>query len=452
MTRSILTLTAVCALSIFSSPRANAAEPVSFVKDIAPIFVKNCQACHGAKKAESNYRTDTFETIAKAGDFETPPLTAGKIDESELFRLIASDDPDERMPSEGDPLTDDQIALVKRWIAEGAKFDGSDAKAPLSSIIPRGTHPDPPEKYQRTTPITALAFHPSGKELFVGGYHEITVWNPADGKLLRRIKNIAERTYALRFDKSGELLAVASGAPGRLGEVKIIKSSDGKEIKHFARVSDDVRDVAFSPDGKKLAAASVDRAVYLFDVASGKQERVIENHADWVTAVAFSPDGSKLATASRDKTAKVFDVKTGELVATYSGHGQSVRDVAFRPDGKQVYSSGHDKKIHLWNVKDGKKAAEIAGYGGEVFRIAIDGGQLYSVSADKSVRQHTEKDRKQVRVYSGHADMVFALAVHASSKRLASAGFDGEVRLWNTADGKSAGSFIAAPGYSPEEP
>src|SRR5439155_1624700 len=112
---------------------------------------------------------------------------------------ITSSDKDERMPKDAKPLSSDQLALVKRWIEEGATFDAADPKAPLISIMTPPVHPPAPEPYRVPVPIAALAFGPDGKELFVGGYHEITVWNPDDGQLLRRLGNVGQRVYALAF-------------------------------------------------------------------------------------------------------------------------------------------------------------------------------------------------------------------------------------------------------------
>ena len=424
---------------------ATADEPVSFIADVAPILVSRCVACHGKQKAENGYRVDTFEELQRAGDNELAPVTPGDPGDSELFRLISNEDEDERMPKDASPLSADEIALVKRWIDEGARFDGPDVQAPLVSMLPRVPYPQPPETYTTTVPITAMAFRPDGSELVVGGYHELTVWNPEDGSLVRRISNVAQRTYGLAFSPDGTLLAVGGGEPGQAGEVRLLDPSDGSEKMFLGSAADVVYDIAFRPDGQQLAVASADRTIRIFDVATGKEEQVVENHADWVVAVAWSPDGSKIASASRDKTAKVFNIETGD-VTNYAGHGQPVFGVAFAADGNQVFSAGADNKIHLWEIKESKKTAEIAGYGGEVYKIVLAAGHLYSCSADKTAREHKVDDRQQVRSYGDHSDWVYSLAVHPGTKRLATGCFDGQVRVWNLEDGNPIVTFIAAPG------
>src|SRR5262245_57277919 len=171
-------------------PAAAAAEPVSFKRDVAPILLNNCLACHGPKKAEAGYRIDTFERLTAAGDSTQPGFAAKKLEESEAFRRITSSDKAERMPLDGDPLPAEQVDVLKRWLEEGAAFDGPDPKSALASYIPPPTHPAAPEAYRGTLPITAVEFSPDGSQLAVGGYHELLFYNPTDGQLIRRLSNV----------------------------------------------------------------------------------------------------------------------------------------------------------------------------------------------------------------------------------------------------------------------
>ena len=98
---------------------SNGAEPVSFRAEIAPILINNCLACHGPKKAEGGYRVDSYERLLSEGDSGSAGVTGKDVEASELFRRIVSEDKEERMPLESDPLTAEDIELVKRWIVEG---------------------------------------------------------------------------------------------------------------------------------------------------------------------------------------------------------------------------------------------------------------------------------------------------------------------------------------------
>ncbi|MBL9084098.1 MAG: PD40 domain-containing protein [Planctomycetales bacterium] len=424
------------------------AKPVSFKADIAPLLVKNCLACHGASDAKGDYQLHTFTAFSKPGSSGLAPVTAGKPGDSEVLRLLTSEDSEERMPKDGDPLTKDQIALVTRWINEGAKYDAADAKADLVSIVPRKPHPNPPEAYRAAVPVTALAFSPDGKELAIGGYYEITIWNTADGKLLRRIKDVEQRTFGLAYSADGKLLAAAGGTPGVSGEAALYDPAKGTVVRRLGTMADVALGCSFSPDGKQIAFCSADRSIRTYDVASGKESLLIEDHADWVMTIAWSADGAKLVSGARDKTSKVFDAKTGDSLTTYPGHSETVLSAVFAPDGKTVLSGGADKKIHVWNPADGKQSATIAGFGGEVYRVQIVDNEIWSCSADKTAKRHKLADRALIQSLTGHADYVFSLAVHPGTKRLATGGFDGEVKLWDTATNKPILSFRAAPGLT----
>ena len=436
-----------CLLVLLIAPSLSQAEPVSFKRDVAPMLMNNCLACHGPKKAEGGYRIDTFERVTAAGDSTQPGFMPKDLEGSEAFRRIISTDEAERMPLDGDPLPAEQVALLKRWIEEGAAFDGPDPKAPLASYIPPPTHPAAPEAYRGVMPITAVEFSPDGSQLLVGGYHEITVWNPADGKLIRRMGNVGQRTYAIRYSPDGKLLAVACGAPGRLGEVRLLRPETGELVQVLGTTSDVVFDCAFNPQGDRIATAAADGAIRVFEVATGNEQLTITSHSDWVFAIAWKSDGSQLASASRDKTAKVFDAKTGDLLITYSGHNQPVRGVLFHPDGTEVFSSGSDNKLHRWKIADAAKTAE-AGLGGEAYKLTAAGDFFLAASADNKVRQFSAKDQKQIREYVGAKDWALSAAFHAETKRVAAGTFDGQALIWNAEDGKPVTTILAAPGFT----
>ncbi len=109
----------------------NGEEPttVSFRSEIAPILLDNCLACHGAKKAEGGYRVDSYEELIKAGDSGELPIAASADQVSELLRRITCEDESERMPAESEPLSPEQIELIKQWIAAA---ESSMVKTPVS--------------------------------------------------------------------------------------------------------------------------------------------------------------------------------------------------------------------------------------------------------------------------------------------------------------------------------
>jgi hypothetical protein len=456
-----------------NSSHAQAA--VSFQRDIAPIVATRCVACHGPKSPESDYQLHTFARLTKGGASGEPPIVAGKPDASYLFELVTSPDADLRMPKEGKPLTEGEIDRLRRWIAEGAAFDGPDVEAPIESYLPKAAQPLPPEVYPRPVPVTAMAFSPDGSLLATGGYHEVLVWSVANTggtasndavpfhgapKLVKRISNVAERIHAIAYRADGALLAVAAGTPGRAGEVKLFQPETGQLVAELASAPDELFDVEFSPDGARLAACGGDRTVRIFDVASHRELRRIEAHADWVMAIAWSPDGTKLASASRDKTAKILDANTGEVLVTYPGHEEQVFDLIFATDGQQVYSAGRGRELHRWST-DGKSTSKsdvrtkqtgpiFGRTRGEIYRLALLEGRVLAVSADgrSSVFDPGQKDaRNPSFVYEGAPPQTYALAIDRQAKRIAAGGFDGRVAIYAVGDASPWRVFVAAPGF-----
>jgi hypothetical protein len=119
--------------------------------------------------------------------------------------------------------------------------------------------------------------------------------------------------------------------------------------------SDDVRAVAFSADGKRLATASADKTAKVWDAANGQELLTLRGHAEAVNDVAFSPDGKRLATVSGDKTAKVWDSASGRELLTLRGHSDNVTGVDFSPDGKLLATSSEDTTVKLWDSASGQE-------------------------------------------------------------------------------------------------
>ena len=426
-----------------------AEKPVSFREQIAPILLEQCQTCHGPTQQKGGYRLDTFEFLSRNTDDGDPNLVPGQPEKSNLYNLLVAREADDRMPQKADPLPREQTELMKRWIAEGAKFDGGEAAAALVEIVPARVHPKAPDAYRLPLPVTALAFSPDGSELFAGGLRELTVWNPADGTLLRRITNVAPRTFALTFSNDGALLAAAGGAPGEYGEVRLYDPKTGEMRRQIVSSTDAVLDVKFSPDGKLLVTAGADHSLSIFDAATGVRRHHLAVHSDAVTAVAVSPDSKLVASVGLDRAAKVFDAASGKLVATYRDHQAALYAVAFTPDGKQVMTAGRDKALHEWNVSDGKKVRELGGQG-DILRLLVSGDQIYLGGSGKKVTQATAADLRAGRMFNGQNDWVYSEAIHPATQRIAAGGYDGTVVIWNLADGKPVTSFIASPGYKPD--
>ncbi len=416
----------------------------SFKSEIAPLLVQHCVGCHGPKKAGGGWRADTFVRLGEAGDSATAGFT-DNLDESEAWRRIVSDDENDRMPFEADPLSAEDRAKFKAWIEAKRPFDGLDPQAPLLSYIPPTPHPHPPEIYPATVPVTALAFSPNGNELLAAGYHEVTVWNPKTGQLVRRIQGLPQRIHEIEFSPDGSVVAIAGGNPGRLGEVRLVSSTNG-ELQRVVGVSSDVVfATAFSPSGDLLATGAADGLIRVLEVATGKEMLAIGSHSDWVFDLAWNSDGSRFASASRDGTSKVFEKATGKLKFSFSGHNSPVHGVIFGSNGKSVISSAENDRVYGWRIEDGKREFELK-LGGDGGILVSAGENLLTTGHESRVRLVSRSDLKEVRIFDKLPDQATAAAFDAVHKRVAAGSLDGTVAVWSASDGKEIAKFLAAPG------
>ena len=454
------------------APARAAAAPaeVSFMRDLAPVLAGRCTSCHGAIKEEGNVRLHTYERLTGGAD---PVVVSGHPEKSALLDRLLSADPEERMPREDDALTPAQIDLFRRWIAAGAKFDGADPKAPFKAQLGPREHPAAPTIYPTPVPVVALALAPGGKEIAVGGYHEVTVWDVATGKLLRRLGHLPQKIQSLAYSADGKQLLVGGGTPGDYGELVLVDAASGARLRVLDTFSDVVLAAVFRDDGRRVAAASADQTVRAYDPAAGRRLWSQKLHADWATGVAFSPDQRYVASSSKDKTVKIYDAETGELYTTYTGHnkmigkyaGQNpVYAVKFVPGSPVALSAGGGGWIQLWepekahdengtaaDMEDRFKSAGHARYLAhgatqEVFALAVGQGQVFAATADGLVKQFDLEKLAEVRAYPGHSDWVYALDYDATAGRLATGDYSGEVRVWDTNTGACLVTFRAMPG------
>jgi WD40 repeat protein len=416
---------------------------VSFKAQIAPILLEKCVACHGAEKSKGGFRLDSFGALVKGGESKEAAIVGGAPEKSHLFELITTKDEDDRMPQKSDRLSDQQIALIRDWISEGANFDGSTAEENLAKIVPYQPGPDAPAHYPFPQPTLALAWSIDGKTLASSGYHEALIWSE-DGKLQKRISRLPQRVHGLAF-VDANTIAVTAGTPGKWGEALMCRIDSTEPPRLLARLTDVATCLAIDKKRTMIAVGGADNSIHIFELPTGNERVVIQQHADWVTALAFSNDGSELASASRDRTARIFAAKTGDLLETYAEHVQPLYCVAFSEDGKTVFSGGREKKIHSWQAHEAKKNGEFPALDGDVLALCVTGSQLFAAGGDKQIHVFGATDRKQIRTLDGHTDWIYTLAWHEGSKRLASGSFDGEIRIWDVEKGKSVSAFRAVP-------
>ncbi|MFM7426527.1 MAG: NB-ARC domain-containing protein [Elainella sp.] len=190
----------------------------------------------------------------------------------------------------------------------------------------------------------------------------------------------------------------------------------------FAETFGSVLSVAFSPDGKWLAAGESNGTIQIWEVATGCKQMTLRQHRSWVWAVVFAPhpgdpEQQILVSASDDYQIKLWDLQTGDCLRTLTGHQRSVNTLALSPDGQWIASGSLDTTIRLWNLR---------------------------------------QPDQPPRVLAGHGQRVWSVTFSPSGRTLASASEDHTVKLWDVASGECQQTFAkdaasnAIVGFSPD--
>jgi WD40 repeat protein len=296
--------------------------------------------------------------------------------------------------------------------------------------------------------VAAVAFSPDGKYLATGGYQEVLIWDLAAAQLLRRISLGPTGNFVqdLAFAKVGPLLAVAEGSPSGPGYVRLLDAQEGRSIRDLSEPNDVVYSVAFSPDGKWLAAGGADTRVHVWSVADKKHVASLNEHSDWINKVAFSLDGKFLASAGEDRNALVWEVGSWKRLARLE-EKDPVHGTAFSPDGQLLLlalAGANDQTLRLCKRTDGELArtTDLGSAAPEDVVWFYPANRIYVPCHDASIKVFDGGNGNLVANLVGHAGWVNRVAVSPDGSRLASAGSDGTVKLWSQADGRLLATLV----------
>jgi WD40 repeat protein/tRNA A-37 threonylcarbamoyl transferase component Bud32 len=225
-----------------------------------------------------------------------------------------------------------------------------------------------------------------------------------------------------------------------------------------------VNSVAYSPDGTRLASASMDGTINIWDARTGAELLTLRGHTPQpATSVSYSPDGTRLASASVDTSqlgklgeVKVWDANSGtELLSLRDAGGC----VSYSPDGRRLASAANDDTIKVRDARSGAELLCLRGHTAPVLSVCYspDGSRLASASEDKTVKIWDAKSGAKLAWLRDHTDKVTAVCYSPDGSRLASASHDGTVKVWDARTGAAvailrghAWPILSAVRYSPD--
>ncbi|WP_017608537.1 nSTAND1 domain-containing NTPase [Nocardiopsis xinjiangensis] len=201
--------------------------------------------------------------------------------------------------------------------------------------------------------------------------------------------------------------------------------------------TDTVRNLAWSPDGTRIATASRDGTARLWDTRGGLL-RELHGHMGMVEMVSWSPDSRRVATASRDNTVRLWDADTGRSLLRFTDATDVVRGVSWRPDGRHVAAASRDRVVRVWEADTGRLCTQLTGHTDNVLGIrwSPDGTRLATASHDRTVIVWDLAEARQAVRLEGHRDFVEGVSWAPEGDRIATASGDHTVRVWNADTGE----------------
>lgn len=193
-----------------------------------------------------------------------------------------------------------------------------------------------------------------------------------------------------------------------------------------------VNSVDYSPDGKRIAAAST-IGVWIYDALYGGEIALLQGHTDSVLSASYSPDGTKIVSAGWDKTVRLWDAETGALLKTLEGHTDAIFSAAFSLDGKNVVSASGDKTVSLWDAETGAILKMLEGHTAPVASAAFspDGKNVVSASWDKTVRIWDVETGALLKTLEGHSVHAYSAEYSQDGAIIVSTGWDRNIRIWD---------------------
>jgi small GTP-binding protein len=253
---------------------------------------------------------------------------------------------------------------------------------------------------------------------------------PDGFRLLHTLRGHEDTINQIAWSPDGRRIASASDD----GTIRIWGSKTGRLLKTLEGHEETVYSVAWSPDGRKLASGSLDTTVGLWAAETGRLLRTLKEHEGTVFSVSWSPDGRRIASGSSDKTIRIWDAEMGKMLQKLEGHKEWLISVVWSPDGGSLASASDDGTVGIWDGESGELLQMLKGHSSYVLDVcwSPDGQMLASGGADNTVRIWDAKTGRQLQVLEGHTGLVKSVSFSADGELLASKSDDGMERIWQT--------------------
>jgi WD40 repeat protein len=308
-------------------------------------------------------------------------------------------------------------------------------------------HGDPRGVSGTVENATAIAYSPDGIHAAVAGWNGgVDLWHVPSQRVARHLSSGDQRNLNdVAFSPDGRLLAA-----GGETSVQVWDAGTGRELFPLTGHDHRVQSVAFSPDGRLLATGSGDRTVRIWDIGHRRQRAVLRGHTSSVNAVQFSPDGRRLVSAGSDSTARLWDVSRETQIGVLE-HTAAVDDAAFTPDGRLVLTGGWDAALSVWDASTLRMVRQMEGHTSLVLAIEVgpDRRSVASAGVDGTIRLwdlDTGRERSRIRAAAGHH--VRSVSFAPDGRRLATVSDDGIVRVWDVGGGEVAQDAKTLRGHS----